>query len=284
MACTARLSKPLSRVRADRGWQPEMTAEYAAGPALRHRAVAELVGTAFLVAAVVGSGIAAQRLSPDDVGLQLLENAVATGATLAALIVALQPVSSAFNPVITALERLAGLITGRQALMIVSAQITGGMVGVVVANLMFGAPPVSLSTTERAGPGLWLAEVVATAGLVLLITALSRAGRPQLIGWAVGAYITAAYWFTSSTSFANPAVTYARMFSDTFAGIQPSSVPMFLLAQAFGGAAGYGLGRAIYPRSTPPRSLRRSPMNSSQRATAAPNADHLGDTARGGVL
>ena len=228
-----------------------MTAEDAAGPALRHRAVAELVGTAFLVAAVVGSGIAAQRLSPDDVGLQLLENAVATGAALAALIVALQPISSAFNPVITAVERLAGLITGRQALMIVGAQIIGGMVGVVVANLMFGEPPVRLSTTERAGPGLLLAEVVATAGLVLLITALSHAGRPQLIGWAVGAYITAAYWFTSSTSFANPAVTLARMFSDTFAGIEPSSVPMFLLAQAVGGAAGYGLGRAIYPRSTP---------------------------------
>ena len=250
MACTARASKPPGRMRTDRGWQPEMTAESAAEPGLRHRAMAELVGTAFLVAAVVGSGIAAQRLSPDDVGLQLLENAVATGAALAALIVALQPVSSAFNPVITALERLAGVITGRQALTIVAAQIIGGMVGVVLANLMFGEPPVSLSTTERTGPGVWLAEVIATTGLVLLITALNRAGRFELIGWAVGAYIAAAYWFTSSTSFANPAVTFARMFSDTFAGIQPSSVPMFLLAQLVGGAAGYGLGRAIHPRST----------------------------------
>ncbi|HET9561616.1 MAG TPA: aquaporin, partial [Propionibacteriaceae bacterium] len=148
----------------------------AAGPALRHRAVAELVGTAFLVAAVVGSGIAAQRLSPGDVGLQLLENAVATGAVLTALIIALQPISSAFNPVVTALERLTRAITGRQALTIVAAQITGGMVGVVVANLMFGEPTLSLSTTERAGPSRWLAEVVATAGLVLLITSLSRAG------------------------------------------------------------------------------------------------------------
>jgi glycerol uptake facilitator-like aquaporin len=225
-----------------------MTAESAAGPGLRHRAVAELVGTAFLVAAVVGSGIAAQRQSPDDLGLQLLENALATGAALAALIVALQPISAAFNPIVTALERRALALTARQALMIVGAQIAGGMIGVVLANLMFGEAPLSLSTTERAGPGRWLAEVVATAGLVLLITALSRAGRPQLIGWAVGAYISAAYWFTSSTSFANPAVTFARMFSDTFAGIQPSSVPMFLLAQAVGAAAGYSLGRAIHPR------------------------------------
>jgi len=209
-------------------------------PALRHRAVAELVGTAFLVMAVVGSGIAAQRLSPDDVGLQLLENALATGAALAALIIALQPVSAAFNPVVTALEGLTGALAGRHAVTSVAAQIFGGLVGVVVANLMFGEPTVSLSTTERGGPGRWL----------LLITALSRSGRPQLIGWAVGAYITAGYWFTSSTSFANPAVTIARMFSDTFAGIAPASVPMFLLAQIAGGAIGYGLARAIYHRPT----------------------------------
>jgi glycerol uptake facilitator-like aquaporin len=219
-------------------------------PALRHRTIAELVGTAFLVAAVVGSGIAAQRLSPDDVGLQLLENALATGAALAALIIALQPVSVGFNPIITALERLTGELTGRHTLTLVTAQILGGLVGVVVANLMFGEPAISLSTTARGGPGQWLGEVVATAGLVLLITALSRTGRPQLIGWAVGAYITAGYWFTSSTSFANPAVTIARMFSDTFAGIEPASVPMFLLAQIVGGAIGYGLARAIYQRPT----------------------------------
>jgi glycerol uptake facilitator-like aquaporin len=220
------------------------------GPALRHRAVAELVGTAFLVAAVVGSGIAAQRLSPDDVGLQLLENALATGAALVALIICLQPVSAAFNPVVTALERLAGAITAWQMVTLAAAQILGGLVGVVLANLMFSEPAASLSTTERGGPGRWLGEVVATAGLVLLITALSRTGRPQLIGWGVGAYITAGYWFTSSTSFANPAVTIARMFSNTFAGIEPTSVPMFLLAQSAGGAIGYGLARAIYPRPT----------------------------------
>ena len=218
------------------------------GPALRHRAVAELVGTAFLVAAVVGSGIAAQRLSPNDVGLQLLENALATGAALAALIIALQPVSAAFNPVITALERLTGALPSRHAVTLILVQILGGLVGVVVANLMFSEPAVSLSSTDRGGPGQWLGEVVATAGLVLLIIALSRTGRPQLIGWAVGAYITAGYWFTSSTSFANPAVTIARMFSDTFTGIEPSSVPMFLLGQMVGGAVGYGLARTIYHR------------------------------------
>jgi hypothetical protein len=162
-----------------------MTAECAASPGLRHRVVAELVGTGFLVAAVVGSGIAAQRLSPNDVGLQLLENALATGAALAALIAALQPISAAFNPVVTALEGLSRAITARQVLMIGGAQIAGGLIGVVLANLMFGEAPVSLSTTERTGLNLWLAEVVATAGLVLLITALSSAGRSQLIGWAV---------------------------------------------------------------------------------------------------
>jgi glycerol uptake facilitator-like aquaporin len=227
-----------------------MTEPSSGRPGLRHRAIAELVGTAFLVMAVVGSGIAAQRLSPDDVGLQLLENALATGAALAALIIALQPASAAFNPVVTALERLTGALNVRHTVTLVAAQIIGGLVGVVVANLMFSEPAVSLSTTERGGPGRWLGEVVATAGLVLLISAMSRTGRPQLIGWAVGAYITAGYWFTSSTSFANPAVTIARMFSDTFAGIAPGSVPMFLLAQIAGGAIGYGLARTIYHRPT----------------------------------
>jgi glycerol uptake facilitator-like aquaporin len=227
-----------------------MTEPSSGRPGLRHRAIAELVGTAFLVMAVVGSGIAAQRLSPDDVGLQLLENALATGAALAALIIALQPASAAFNPVVTALERLTGALNVRNAVTLVAAQILGGLVGVVVANLMFSEPAVSLSTTERGGPGRWLGEVVATAGLVLLITALSRTGRPQLIGWAVGAYITAGYWFTSSTSFANPAVAIARIFSDTFAGIAPASVPMFLLAQIAGGTVGYGLARTIYHRPT----------------------------------
>jgi len=216
---------------------------------LVRRAAAEAVGTGFLVAAVVGSGIAAQRLSPNDVGLQLLQNSLATGAALVALILALQPVSAAFNPVITAIEWFTRAITAREAAATVAAQVIGGILGAVVANVMFSSAAVSIAGTERGGPGRLLGEVVATAGLVLIIMALTRNGRSHLIAYAVGGYIAAAYWFTSSTSFANPAVTVARMFSDTFAGIAPSSVPLFLLAQAVGGAAGYALARAIYPSS-----------------------------------
>jgi glycerol uptake facilitator-like aquaporin len=219
-----------------------------AAPArLGARVLSEAVGTGLLVAAVIGSGIAAQRLSPDDTGLQLLENAIATGAVLTVLIVVLQPVSAAFNPVVTVLERLTHLINTRQAALTVVAQLLGGAAGAVLANLMFSESPITFASSERAGPGIWLAEVVATAGLVLTITALSRTGRPQHIGWAVGAYITAAYWFTSSTSFANPAVTIARTLSDTFAGISPGSVPAFLLCQAIGGALGYLTARTLYP-------------------------------------
>jgi glycerol uptake facilitator-like aquaporin len=215
------------------------------------RLLAEAVGTGLLVAAVIGSGIAAQRLSPGDVGLQLLENAIATGAVLAVLIVVLQPVSAAFNPVVTLVERLTGAIATGDALGSIAAQLLGGAAGAVVANLMFGEPAVTVAATERTGPGLWLAEVVATAGLVLTIVGLTRSGRPQHIGWAVGAYITAAYWFTSSTGFANPAVTIARMLSDTFAGIMPSSVPAFLACQIVGGAVGYLTARTLYPKDRP---------------------------------
>ena len=211
------------------------------------RLLSEAVGTGLLVAAVIGSGIAAQRLSPNDTGLQLLENAIATGAALTVLIVVLQPVSAAFNPVVTVLERLTNLITTQQAALTVAAQLLGGAAGAVLANLMFGEPAIAVASTSRTGPGIWLAEVVATAGLLLTITGLSRTGRSQHIGWAVGAYITAAYWFTSSTSFANPAVTVARMLSDTFAGISPASVPMFLVAQIIGGALGYLTARTLYP-------------------------------------
>jgi glycerol uptake facilitator-like aquaporin len=219
-----------------------------AAPArLGARVLSEAVGTGLLVAAVIGSGIAAQRLSPDDTGLQLLENAIATGAVLTVLIVVLQPVSAAFNPVVTVLERLTHLISTPQAALTVSAQLLGGAAGAVLANLMFSEPPITFASTERTGPGIWLAEVVATAGLVLTITALSRTGRPQHIGWAVGAYITAAYWFTSSTSFANPAVTIARMFSDTFAGIAPASAPLFVVMQLVGGVAAFGLIELLYP-------------------------------------
>jgi arsenate reductase len=218
-----------------------------APPGVGRRILAEAMGTGLLVAAVVGSGIAAERLSPDDTGLQLLENAIATGAALTVLIVALQPVSAAFNPVVTVLERLSNRITTRQAAWTVAAQVLGGAAGAVLANLMFGRPAVTIATTVRSGPGLWLAEVVATGGLVLTIAALSRTGRTQHIGWAVGVYITAAYWFTSSTSFANPAVTLARTLSDTFAGIHPGSAPAFLAAQAAGAVLGHVTARTLYP-------------------------------------
>jgi glycerol uptake facilitator-like aquaporin len=215
---------------------------------LARRAGAELVGTAFLVMAVIGSGIAASRLSPHDVGLQLLENSLVTGAALVALILALQPVSAAFNPVVTLVERALHMITTREVLALVPAQLVGGVVGAAIANLMFGLDAISLSTHERTGGGLWLGEVVATLGLVMVIFGSVRTGRVETIAYAVGGYITAAYWFTSSTSFANPAVTVARMFSDTFAGIAPASVPSFVLMQLIGGALALALVRLLYPR------------------------------------
>lgn len=213
---------------------------------LGRRAGAELVGTAFLVMAVVGSGIAASRLSPDDVGLQLLENSLITGAALVALILTLQPVSAAFNPVVSAVEAALGLIRWSEAAALALAQVVGGVLGAVVANLMFDLDAVSWSTHERSGGHLLLGEVVATLGLVVVIFGAIRTGRTETIAYAVGGYITAAYWFTSSTSFANPAVTLARMFSDTFAGIAPSSVPLFVLAQVVGGALALGLVRVLF--------------------------------------
>ncbi len=216
-------------------------------PTLARRAVSELLGTAFLVMAVVGSGIAASRLSPDDVGLQLLENSLVTGAVLVALILALQPVSASFNPVVTAVERLLGLIDSRTTIALVSGQLAGGVVGVVVANLMFDLDAVTLSTRERSGGDLWLAEVVATFGLVLLIFGSLRTGRTDSVALVVGGYITAAYWFTSSTSFANPAVTLGRTLSDTFAGIRPTDAPAFIAAQVLGGALALLAVRFLFP-------------------------------------
>ena len=214
---------------------------------LARRAVAELVGTAFLVTAVIGSGIAAVRLSPTDVGLQLLENSLVTGAALAALIVALQPVSAAFNPVVTLVERAFGAISTTEAGVLIGAQLAGGGVGAIVANLMFGLGAVSIATHERSGGGLWLGEVVATLGLLLVVFGTVRSGRGHTGAYAVGAYIAAAYWFTSSTSFANPAVTGARILSDTFAGIAPASVPMFVLMQLVGGVLAFALLKLVYP-------------------------------------
>ena len=214
---------------------------------LGRRLTAEAVGTGFLVAAVIGSGIAAQRSSPSDAGLQLLENALATGVVLTALILALGSVSASFNPVVSVVQHLGSGEPARYLAAVVAAQVAGGVVGAVVANLMFEQPAVTIATTDRSGTGIWLAEVVATAGLVLVIIGTMRAGRRDWVAVAVGGYIAGAYWFTSSTSFANPAVTVARTLSDTFAGISPSSVPWFLLAQALGGLAGYLLARALFP-------------------------------------
>jgi glycerol uptake facilitator-like aquaporin len=215
---------------------------------LRRRVLAELVGTAFLVMAVVGSGIAASRLSPNDVGLQLLENSLVTGGALVALILALQPVSAAFNPIVTLVERALGVLPSSTALALVVAQIAGGVIGAVIANLMFDLDAVSIASTDRSSGGLWLGEVIATLGLVLVIFGSLRAGRTDTVAFAVAGYITAAYWFTSSTSFANPAVTIARVLSDTFTGIAPGSAPIFIAMQVVGGAVGLGLIRFMYPR------------------------------------
>jgi glycerol uptake facilitator-like aquaporin len=205
---------------------------------LGRRAVAEAVGTGFLVAVVVGSGIFAQRLSPDDAGLQLLENSIATGAGLIALIVAFMSVSGAhFNPVVTLASRVAGHLDNRETGVYVIAQIAGGCVGAVVANLMFDLPAVTLSTHDRSSAGVLLGEVVATFGLLLVILGVVRSGRSSFVAFAVGGYIAAAYWFTSSTSFANPAVTIARTLTNTFAGISPSSVPGFIGAQVLAAIA-----------------------------------------------
>ena len=215
---------------------------------LVRQALAEFLGSAGLVTVVVGSGIAAQRLSPDDVGLQLLENALATGAGLVALILAFGPVSGGhFNPVVTLADRFFGGVTDRQVATYHPAQLLGGALGAIAANLMFALPAVTISARDRSGGGLWFSEILATFGLIVLIFALVRAGRASLAPFAVGAYITAAYWWSSSTSFANPMIDLARTLSDTFAGIAPASVPMFLVAQLVGGALAVAVVAVLYP-------------------------------------
>ncbi len=217
-------------------------------PARPARLLAEFLGTALLVAVVVGSGIAAQRLSPGDVGLQLLENAVATSAGLAALILALGPVSGAhFNPVVTVATRVLGGMTTSDAVRYVVAQVGGGAIGAGLGNLMFSEPVMELSTKARSGGGLWLAEGVATFGLLLVIFGVVRSGRTSAAPFAVGAYIGAAYFFTASTSFANPAVTLARTLTDTFAGIEPSSAPAFVAFQLLGAGVAVAAIRLLYP-------------------------------------
>jgi glycerol uptake facilitator-like aquaporin len=215
---------------------------------LARKSLAELVGTAILVAAVIGSGIAAQRLSPTDVGLQLFENTAATAAALVAIILSLGAVSGAhLNPVVTLVDRVLGGLSNGEAGIYVISQVVGGALGAIVANLMFGEAAVSWSTHHRATGAHLLGEVVATFGLVLVVFGVVRSGRAAAAPFAVAAYIAAAYWFTSSTSFANPAVTFARTMSDTFAGIAPSSAPAFVAAQLVGGALGFACVVALYP-------------------------------------
>jgi glycerol uptake facilitator-like aquaporin len=219
---------------------------------LRRRMLAEALGTALLVVAVIGSGIAAERLAPGQGGLQLLINAAATAGALVAILLALGPVSGAhLNPVVT----LAGGRRGVDAAGYVVAQFGGGVAGAVVANVMYGLPPVELSATTRSSAGLWLAELVATFGLVLVVGALASSGRAASAPYAVAAYIGGAYFFTASTSFANPAVTVARTLTDTFAGIAPSSAPAFLVAQAAGAVLAALTVRALCPEDADPLAL-----------------------------
>jgi glycerol uptake facilitator-like aquaporin len=235
------------------GSHTKLTDQDRGAPDLARRLAAEFLGTGLLVTVVVGSGIAAERLSPGNVGLQLLENSTATFLGLTVLILLFGPVSGAhFNPVVSAadwfLGRRAGVgLAGRDVGTYTVAQVLGAVVGAELANLMYQVPLGELSTKDRVGGHLLLAEVVATAGLVALVFALARTGRGMLAAPAVGAYIGAAYWFTSSTSFANPAVTVGRAFSDTFAGIAPDSVPGFVAAQIIGAALAVALVAWLYP-------------------------------------
>lgn len=221
---------------------------------LARRLLAEFLGTGLLVAVVVGSGIAAETLSR-DVGLELLENAVVTAAGLPVLILIFGPISGAhFNPVVSIADWLLGRrlrvgLSARDVAAYVPAQIAGAIAGCVLADAMFARRLVEWSTRNRSAGHLWLGEVVATAGLLLVIVALARTGKTSQTPWAVGAYIGAAYWFTSSTSFANPAVAIGRAFTNTFAGIAPKSLPGFIVAELIGGAIGLALIAALYPHA-----------------------------------
>jgi arsenate reductase len=219
---------------------------------LARRLLAEYLGSAFLAAVVIGSGIAASQLSPDDTGLALLENAAATAAGLFAIILMFGSVSGGhFNPVVSLVDAHFGGLSRRDASAYIPAQIAGCITGAIAANGMFALTAISISTHHRASPAHLLAEVIATLGLLLVIFSLARTGRAPIAPAAVGAYIGAAYWFTSSTSFANPAITIGRIFSDTFAGIAPASAPAFILAQMVGGVVAIAVIRALYPDVTP---------------------------------
>jgi glycerol uptake facilitator-like aquaporin len=221
-------------------------------PPLARRLLAELLGSASLAALVIGSGIAAQTLSPGDVGLQLLENAAATAAGLFTIILMFGPVSGGhFNPVVSLADASFGGLGLRDALAYIPAQVAGCVLGAVAANGMFSLAAISISTHHRASPAHLFSEVIATAGLLLVIFSLARTRRTGSAPAAVGAYIGAAYFFTSSASFANPAISVGRMLSDTFAGIAPASVPGYVVAQLIGGLCAVIVIRAIYPVLTP---------------------------------
>jgi glycerol uptake facilitator-like aquaporin len=221
-------------------------------PRLARRLLAELLGSAFLAALVIGSGIAAQTLSPGNTGLQLFENAAATAAGLFTIILMFGPVSGGhFNPVVSLADASFGGLRWRDAFAYLPAQVAGCILGAVVANGMFSLAAISISTHHRASPAHLFSEVIATAGLMLVILALARTRRASMTPAAVGAYIGAAYFFTSSASFANPAISVGRIFSNTFAGIAPASVPGFIVAQLVGGACAIVVVRALYPDLTP---------------------------------
>jgi glycerol uptake facilitator-like aquaporin len=220
--------------------------------ALWRRLLAEFLGSAFLAAVVIGSGIAAQNLSPGNIGLQLLENAAATAAGLFAIILMFGPISGAhLNPIVSFVDAGFGGLKWKEAAAYLPFQTLGCICGAILANAMFSEAAISISTKHRASGPHWLSEVVATVGLILVIFALARSGRSHLAPAAVGVYIGAAYFFTSSTSFANPAITVGRMFSNTFAGIAPSSAPSFISAQIVGGLAAFGIIWVLYPGVTP---------------------------------
>jgi glycerol uptake facilitator-like aquaporin len=238
---------------------------------LGRRLLAEFLGTGLLVAAVVGSGIAAAKLSPGNLGLELLENTAATVGALVALILAFGPVSGAhFNPVVTLADRIFDGISTREAVAYIAAQIGGALGGALLANAMFALPTFEASTRVRSSGPLWLAEVVATFGLLIVILGVVRSGRSSAVPFAVGAYIGGAYFFTSSTSFANPAVTIGRTITDTFAGIKPSSAPPFIAAQVVGAALAVAASRVLYPHMADSAADVVLPRGAESRGTTVP--------------
>ncbi len=223
---------------------------------LPQRCVAEFTGTAFLLTAVVGSGIMAERLAGGNMAVALLANTIATGGALVALILAFGPISGAhFNPAVSICDAFAGSFKWRECWWYLASQFSGAVLGTVLANLMFELPAIFASTKIRTGPAQWLGEFIATFGLLSIIWGTSRMHRPVVVPFAVAAYITGAYWFTSSTSFANPAVTLARSLSDTFAGIRPSDAPAFMLFQILGAFAATALFHWLLPVNKSPEIL-----------------------------